>query len=117
MANITMDSLKKEGSVRFYPGMIEVSALSFQEENLDLSNLVLRFNGCYAANNSAICFVYDNEIFITPYTRSTLCLLLSAGFHRSYFYVPFSNGNYPKFEQSKWNQLLEEARLNPFTRN
>ena len=81
MANITMDSLKKEGSVRFYPGMI------------------------------------DNEIFITPYTRSTLCLLLSAGFHRSYFYVPFSNGNYPKFEQAKWNQLLEEARLNPFTRN
>lgn len=112
MANnniIAMDSLK-EGSVRVYSGMIAVFPQFAQEEALNISELALKFNGCYATNNSTVCFVSDNEVFVTPYTRITMRSLCSAGFCEKYFYVPFSNGDYPKAEQFKWNSLREKAR-------
>ena len=111
MANniIAMDSLK-EGAVRVYNGMIAVFPQFSQEEALNISELAPKFNGCYATNNSTVCFVSDNEVFVTPYTRITIRSLHSAGFREEYFYVPFSNWDYPKFEQSKWNSLCEKAR-------
>ncbi len=111
MANkiITMDSLKEE-AVRVYNGMITVFPQFSQEETLNISELAPKFNGCYATNNSTVCFVSDNEIFVTPCTRLTLRSLHAAGFHQERFYVPFSNSDYPKSEQFKWNFLLEKAR-------
>ncbi len=111
MANniITMDSLK-EGAVRVFTGMIAVFPQFSQEEALNISELAPKFNGCYAMNNSTVCFVSDNEVFVTPCTRLVLRSLQSAGFRQEYFYVPFSNWDYPKFEQCKWNSLLEKAR-------
>ena len=108
MANNNMDSLKK-GVVRVYSGMIAVFPQFSQEEVLNVSELASKFNGCYAMNNSTVCFVSDNEVFVTPYTRTAMRTLLSAGFYEKYFYVPFSNGDYPKSEQSKWNALRENA--------
>lgn len=112
MANntiIAMDSLKEE-AVRVYTGMIAVFPQFSQEEALNISELAPKFNGCYATNNSTVCFVSDNEVFVTPYTRITIRSLRSAGFCEKYFHVPFSNGDYPKFEQFKWNALREKAR-------
>lgn len=112
MANnniIAMDYLK-EVAVRVHSGIIVVFPQFAQEETLDISELVPKFNGCYATNNSTVCFVYDNEVFVTPYTRSIMSSLRSAGFCKKYFYVPFSNGDYPKSEQFKWNALREKAR-------
>lgn len=65
MANniIAMDSLK-EGAVRVYTGMITVFPQFSQEEALSLSEPAPKFNGCYATNNSTVCFVSDNEIFV-----------------------------------------------------
>ena len=111
MANniITIDSLK-ERAVRIYTGIISVFPQFSQEETLNVSELVPKFNGCYSTNNSTVCFVSDNEVYVTPYTSSVMHSLTSLGFSKEYFYVPFSNGDYPKFEQSKWNSLLENAR-------
>lgn len=110
MANnmIAMDFLKEE-AVRIYTGMIVVSQRSSKEETLNISELASKFNGCYATNNSTVCFVSDDEVFVIPYTRITMHFLRSAGFHEKHFYVPFSNGDYPKQEQSKWNYLREKA--------
>ncbi len=104
----SMDSLKKEGAVRVYSGMTIVSP--HKEGALDVSGLTPKFNGCYATNNSTVCFVSGNEVFVTPYTRTAMRTLRSAGFCEEYFYVPFSNGDYPKLEQFKWNALRENAR-------
>ncbi len=113
MANndiITMDSLK-EGAVQVYNGMIVVFPRFHQEEALDISELVPKFNGCFAINNSTVCYVDENGgVFVTPYTRVTVRSLYSAGFSKKYFYVPFSNEDYPKFERDKWKILLEKAR-------
>ena len=70
MANniIAMDSLK-EGAVRVYSGMITVFPQLAKEEVLNVSELTPKFNGCYATNNSTVCFVSDNEVFVTPNTR------------------------------------------------
>ena len=112
MANnkiVTMDSLKEE-SVRVYPGMIVVYPPFSREETLNISELAPKFNGCYATNNSTVCFVSDNEIFVTPTSPLTMRSLRSAHFCKRSFYVPFSNGDYPKAEQFKWNALREKAR-------
>lgn len=112
MANnniIAMDSLK-EGAVRIYTGMIAVFPQFSQEEALDISELAPKFNGCYAMNNSTVCFVSNNEVFVTPYTRTTIRSLRSAGFCEKHFYVPFSNWDYPKSEQFKWESLRVKAR-------
>ena len=111
MANniIAMDSLK-EGAVRVYSGMIAVFPQFAQEKALDISELVPKFNGCYATNNSTVCFVSDNEVFVTPYTRVTMSSLRFEGFCKKDFYVPFSNWDYPKDEQFKWKYLCWKAR-------
>lgn len=111
MANniIAMDSLKEE-AVRVYTGMIAVFPQFSQEEALDISELEPKFNGCYATNNSTVCFVSDNEVFVIPNTRVTMRSLHNAGFREKYFYVPFSNWDYPKSEKFKWNSLWEKAR-------
>lgn len=107
--NTTMDSIKEE-AVRIYPGMTAVFPQFSKEDVIDVSRLAPKFNGCFATNNSTVCFVSDNEIYVIPYTRSVLHLLCSNGFKEEYFYVPFSNGDYPKSEQFKWDALRLKAR-------
>lgn len=45
----------------------------------------------------------DNILYVTPSTRRAYSAL--GGFSERYFYVPFSNGDYPKNEQYRWKQL------------
>lgn len=106
-----LNTLKKEGSVRVYPGMIAVWPQFKQEEPLNLMELAPKFNGRYATNNSTACFVHDGEIFVTPYTREVIATLRCSGFISDYFYVPFSNGDYPKQEEYKWNLLKQQAEV------
>lgn len=110
MANSKMELLTKE-ALRVYDGMIAISPLSEKEETLSLSSeLVPKFNGCYALNNSTVCFVHDNDVYVIPYTRVAIEALHSAGFCERYFYVPFSNYGFPKLEKSKWEALKEGAK-------
>lgn len=111
MANdiIALDSLKKE-AVRVYPNIVVVFPQTSQEEILNISDLAPKFNGCYATNNSTVCFVSENEVFAIPDTRLVIRSLRSAGFCEKHFYVPFSNWDYPKHERAKWECLQEKAR-------
>ena len=111
MANnvITMDSLKSE-AVRVYHGMIAVFPQFSKEKVINMSEMTPKFNGCYATNNSTVCFVSDNEIFVIPYTSLVIRSLCNAGFRREEFYVPFSNWDYPRSEKFKWEALREKAR-------
>lgn len=101
--------LKKE-SIRVYSGMTVVFPQFHQEENLNIEGLVPKFNGCYAVNNSTVCYVSDNEVFVTPYTREAMYALEEGRFRKEYFYVPFSNWDYPKNEMVTWNQLRQKAK-------
>lgn len=124
MANkniITMKSIE-EGSIRIYSGMIAVwPQLSNYEDVITVDGLSPKFNGCYAANNSTMIVVASgSEILVTPYMRDKEEFLKGEGFYKKDFYVPFSNGEYPKKEKEKWKSLCreaEESRAEEFTRD
>jgi hypothetical protein len=80
-----------------------------KEETVDMSDIGSKFNGTYCTNNSTICFVIDHEIFVTPYTREAMATIMNAGLVKKDFYVPFSNGDYPKSEKSEWLRLRNLA--------
>ena len=79
------------------------------EKTLDVSDIKSKFNGAYSTNNSTICFVYNKEVFVTPYTREALATLRKAGLKRDYFYVPFSNWDYPRDWHFEWQHLRKLA--------
>lgn len=108
MAKKELEFLKKERAVRVYPGMIAVYPHFLQEESLS-TEYAPKFNHCYAMNNSTVAFV-DNELYVTPYTRTVMSTLRREAFLEKSFHVPFSNGDYPKNEKEKWNELLTRAR-------
>lgn len=109
MAN-TYANLKEliNESVHVTSGMIAVYPQFQTEEVLD-SSWTPKFNGCYATNNSTVAFVNENELFVTPITRAAMKVLNEADFSRGFFYVPFSNWDYPKAEEKKWRRLQEKA--------
>lgn len=109
MAYKTIEELIKD-SIRVIPGMIAVYPQYSQEEVINVSEIVPKFPGRYATNNSTVAFVHDGIFYVTPYTRKAVKTLRENGLSSDYFYVPFSNGDYPKSEQFKWNALRENAR-------
>lgn len=78
-------------------------------EILVLPTIRSKFNGHYAVNNSTICFVYQNEVYVTPWTQSAERTLIKAGFTERTFYVPFSNWDFPKDEEKRWEELMFKA--------
>lgn len=88
-------------SVQVYPGMIAVWPQYNTEEAINFD--VATFNGSYASNNGTLAFVVDNHLYVTPSTRRAYVAL--SDFSQKDFYVPFSNGDYPKSEQYHWSQL------------
>lgn len=80
----------------------------YKEEIIDLSELKSKFNGCFTVNNSTICYVSD-RVYVTPYTRESYSSLVEAGFKPASFYVPLSNGEYPKENRHIWEKLLAKA--------
>lgn len=112
MANNTIMTLEslKENSVRVYSGMITFSPQFSQEETLNVSEIVPKFPGCFAMNNSTVAFIDAGDFFVTPFTRTVLRSLRAAGFREEHFFVPFSNWDYPKSEQVKWTSLRKRAQ-------
>lgn len=112
MANGTMAmNFLKENSIKVYIGMTSVfPQFSDAEIGLNVSDLAPKFDGCYAINKSTVSFVSGREFYVTPYTTFAITTLCNAGFQEKSFYVPFSNGEYPKEESEKWLNLREKAR-------
>lgn len=95
-------------SIRVYSGMVTVFPQFGQEEVLDV-DWAPKFEHCFAVNNSTVAFVLESKLFVTPYTSLVVDVLRSEAFHQENFHVPFSNWDYPKEEQQKWNELREKA--------
>ena len=63
----------------------------------------------YAYNNSVVAFVDEAGIFyVIPDFKGTQSVLLENGYAKNYFYVPFSNWDYPVAFKEKWEKLWEE---------
>ena len=96
-------------SIRVYTGMIAVYPQFQSEEMIHVEELIPKFPGRFSSNNSTVSFIHNNQFYVTPYTTTVMETLRANGFRKAYFYVPFSNWDYPKQESYKWEQLRKKA--------
>jgi len=63
----------------------------------------------YAYNNSVVAFVDEEGTFyVIPDLKGTQKVLSENGFAKTYFFVPFSNWDYPVEYKEKWQNLWNE---------
>lgn len=80
-----------------------------QPYQLNLTHLAEHREGEYAVNNGMVCWVMNGEIYAAPCTRKLIQLLSQAEFRNESFYVPFSNGEHPYHQATKWQSLHVSA--------
>lgn len=97
----------KEKSLVVYTGMQRICFPSAREESISVDGWKKIYKNCYSINNRVICYVTDKKVFVTPYTKTAVEVLETEGFHKKFFYVFFSNGDYPKNEKEKWKNLCK----------
>lgn len=107
MANYTIENLIND-SVRVHNGMIIVyPQYNNAEDRINFE--AATFNGnCYASNNGTLAYVIEGVLYVTPATKRAYKALKN--FSSKNFYVPFSNGDYPKQEKQRWEQLRDMQR-------
>lgn len=77
-------------------------------ENLNISGIQTD-KLTYAYNNSVVAFVDEEGTFYAiPDFKGTQKVLSENGYAKSYFYVPFSNWDYPLAYKEKWENLWKE---------
>ncbi len=104
-----MKSLK-ENSINVTGSVVVCWPQFGTEETIDMTDIGSKCNGAFCTNNSTLIYVIDHEVFVTPYTRGAMSAIVDAGLVKKYFYVPFSNLDYPKYEKAKWDKLLQFAK-------
>lgn len=113
MANKVMEIVNNGGAIRAYDGMIVVWPQMQEEPMKNVQETITKFNGrhVYEVNNSTVSFILETNMYVAPYTRKLMKALEEDGYTEKSFYVPFSNGDYPKHEKQTWTFLREKARL------
>lgn len=110
MANkyTSIEDLIKE-SVRVYNGMIAVWPQYGKEEEVNFECATFNGANAYCSNNGTLAFIFDKQLYVTPSTTDAFKILDEECFSEKYFYVPFSNGDFPKREQFFWEGLKVRA--------
>ena len=99
-------------SMKCYQGMmVEHFNPNVEDQPLDISGMIPKFNGAYCTNNSTVCYVLEDNVYVCPYTRANVDVLNQEGFKKECFYVPFSNWDLPKNEKLEWKKILLDADL------
>ena len=85
----------------------------YYPDPIDMSDVISKFPGCYATNNSTICFVYEGKAFVVPYTREVVDTLIQNGYQHRFFYVPFSSPGCraPSVGKDRWLKMRQDARI------
>ena len=84
--------------------MVIVSPKYNKEETFSLDNFdVERQEGYYSLANGFVAYVYRNNLYVTRCTNRSYWAL--ANFKEACFYVPFSDGSYPKDNKSAWERV------------
>ena len=96
-------------SIRIYEGMMVRLPQFGKEYRLHIADLTPKFPGTYCTNNSTVAFVWEEMLYVTPYTQEVMTILSEAGFKKDSFGVPFSNWDYPVYEKDQWDNLLKKA--------
>ncbi len=93
-------------SIQVWNGMTVIHPQFGEKSSLNVSGLT-EFEHCYSYNNGIVCFVYEGSVYVSPYTKIISSEL--EHFEEKYFYVPFSNWDYPVEKEYEWNILIQKA--------
>lgn len=104
-----MDTLKQNSIVIDEEAERELSFFN-------LSEVIAKYDGCYAINHLTIAFILNHSLYVTPYTREAHKTIINAGLAKGYFYVPYSGLKMPKHARIKWKQL-RKAATDSYTRD
>lgn len=81
--------------------------------HIEVQDLLKRkYHKRYAINNSVVAFIYRNEMFVIPLWKDVIDTLDKNGFSKTDFFVPFSNGEVPRWKMGQWHELQQEAERN-----
>ena len=111
--SVELQELKEKGSIEIFRGTRVIWPLQGDRiGTLDMTEVIGKFLGVpvYATNNSTIAYIDHGHFYIAPYTREAIEILRNTGFTKEDFYVPCSNGDIPKKQAKKWEQLRTAAR-------
>ena len=110
MANkyTSIENLMKD-SVKVYDGMVAVWPQYGTEEEVNFDCATFNGEKVYSSNNGTLAFIIDGTLYVTPSTRNARRVLDEENFVEKYFYVPFSNWDFPKRERYIWQELRTRA--------
>lgn len=95
----------KDGMEVFWPQLTKSGQINLKKLHPEKNR------GKYAYNNSVIAFVDEEDsLYVIPSLAGVRQGLEAAGYVCDYFYVPFSNWDYPVQEQKKWEDLFDELQ-------
>lgn len=93
----------REGAKAYHNGTKHIEVQDF---------LKRKYHKKYAINNSVVAFVYREEMFVIPLWKDVIDTLDKHGFSKADFFVPFSNGEVPRWKMGQWHELRKEAERN-----
>lgn len=95
-------------SIQFRNGMTAVwPNRDYMRFEVKVNFCFSEFNGCFSKKEGVLGFILDNILYITPAKQEVVDTLVRAGFEEVTFQIPFANGDYPKDEEEKWNELMK----------
>lgn len=101
----------KTSSIAVFDGMVAHYPQYQQDEPIFVAGMLSKFNDrVYTMNNSTISYISEGQFYVTPYTRDAMAALREEGFRDAGLYVPFSNGDYPRDAQERWEELWRDAK-------
>ncbi|MBQ3470684.1 hypothetical protein IJH23_03215 [Candidatus Saccharibacteria bacterium] len=108
-----MKHLKEELSLKVYPGMGILCPRTGIVDSLDMTNIIRGFTGrrVYAIgeNHRTICYLYNGDVYVTPWTRIAIATLKDSGYRKENFFVPFDSGELPQYDVENWQNLCQFA--------
>ncbi|MBR5647650.1 hypothetical protein IKW73_01775 [Candidatus Saccharibacteria bacterium] len=105
MKNLTQNSIRIVKGMKvhlpFPYGDEEISA-----EDLDYTS---KSNGTYCVKDSTISYVFEGNLYVTPWTfQNEQTLTLNGFIKEDVPYVPFSREEIPVGQEEKWKELLKK---------
>ena len=108
--DVEMEAIKAK-AIEVVEGMETYFPQFAISEELKISELQLE-PLTYAYNNSVIAFVTEEKkFFVLPCFKGTEKTLLANGYRKAYFYVPFSNWDFPLRQRGKWERLWKQKNF------
>lgn len=104
----SMEELKS-AAIKLQDGMQAYWPQFARYETLDLNKLKEQVSAkTWAYNNSVVAFIdEEGDYYVIPCLKNVQRVLLENSYQKAYFYVPFSNWDFPIDLEAQWKALWD----------